>query len=141
MTRSSDSDDSHRAVSKNGKDREQDRALRDLRADWASWKEDHARWQRDDEEIHRGLESGVTEIQKKLYAAGIVGRIIWVIVAAVASTLVGFLAWIASQNASLRDELHQHITFGEERGRVIMRELDECAEEIKELRRRVRQGE
>lgn len=134
MTGSSDSDDKHRAVQKNGTDRQQDRAIRDLRSDWLAWRDE-------DEATHRQIIATVAEIGGDIKAAGAVGRILWGLVFIFLSTLGGVLGWYAARIGDLEKRIEEvnrvsgeHEKEGMEIGRSLRRDVDNLAAEVREWR-------
>ncbi|MGB5734480.1 MAG: hypothetical protein WBM40_08560 [Thiohalocapsa sp.] len=72
---SSDSDDGHQAVKKNGKDQLQDRELRVLREDFRAFR-------KDDKATHDELKAGVAGIDNRIGKYVFAGRVLWALAAA-----------------------------------------------------------
>ena len=133
MTSSSDSDEGHRAVKKNGHDQSQDREIRDLKKEFREFcKQDIGSHQR----LHESIESVDHKLGKYVFA----GRIIWAVIGVAIVGLGSLLGWMTSEIGSHDDKI-QEINAGqratERQDEGLDRRLIDAQQDLRDLRRLV----
>ena len=128
MTRTSDSDDGHQAVKKNGKDQLQDRELRVLREDFRAFR-------KDDTKTHNDLKAGVASIDNRIGKYVFAGRVLWALAAASLGSLGTGVIALLDDVSSLKTQTAATV----ERDRGLKEELRELRQDLRALRTLVQQ--